>query len=144
MKVTELQSFKNDDGGYSASLRMANGDPCFISVSQSGIVVKKSRWGIVGMKLYQNKNLHECADFAKALSYLFPENRLPDAVQNPILSAVINAILHCENLQVVTDVLNGSINYAETTAGQRIDETPPLPVKRFPFLDRPAEGFSDL
>ena len=104
MKITELQSFKHNDGDCSASLRMANGDPCFINVAQSGIIVKKSKWGVVGTKLYQNKNLFECADFTRALSYLYPEDRLPDGFQNPTLRAVTNAILHCETLQEVTGI----------------------------------------
>jgi hypothetical protein len=48
--VTSLHSYKDSRIGCYANVRMDNGDPCFISVAQTGVLVKKSRVGLFGAK----------------------------------------------------------------------------------------------
>jgi hypothetical protein len=62
--MARLHSYADSRTGCYANIRMDNGDPCFISVAQSGVLVKKSRFGFMGAKLYQQV-AYEAARTAK-------------------------------------------------------------------------------
>jgi hypothetical protein len=105
--MTELIRFLDDDRkGRWANIRMDNGDPCWISIAQTGIFVKKSKIGLFGAKLYEEKNIYKAAKTAQALSKQYPDDLTPDGMWNPVLKSIVNAILHCSNLAEVTIVLN--------------------------------------
>ena len=107
--MTTLHSFKDDDRkGRWANIRMDNGDPCWISVAQTGILVKKSKLGFMGAKLYEETNVHEAVKTGMALSEQYPDDLTPDGMTNPVLKAVVNTVLHCSSLAEVTRVLNGT------------------------------------
>lgn len=120
--MTTLHSYKDSSTGCFANIRMKNGDPCFISVAQAGVLVKKSRVGWFGAKLYDEKNVYEAAMMAKALAYLYPERLTPQGMANPVLNAFTNAVLHCSSLTEATRILNTAVKETETRAGKPIDE----------------------
>jgi hypothetical protein len=126
--MATLHNFKDNNTGCYSNLRMSNGDPCFVSVAQTGIMVKRSKLGILGPKIYENRDLVECADVAKALTYLYPEDRLPTGFNNPVLKAITNAGMHCETLAEVTAMLNEAISTAEEKAGKRINDIYIMPL----------------
>lgn len=119
--MTELHHYKDGPKACYANIRMDNGDPCFISVAQTGILVKKSKTGMFGAKLYEVKNVHEAAMAAKAVQYLYPERLTPPDIKNLALNAFTNAVLHCSTLAEVTRVLNSAVKKAEEKSGQPID-----------------------
>ena len=119
--MTELHHYKDGPNACYANIRMDNGDPCFISVAQTGILVKKTKFGLFGAKLYEEKNVHEAANAAKALQYLYSERLTPPDIKNPALNAFTNAVLHCSTLPEVTGVLNRAVKKAEEESGQPID-----------------------
>lgn len=125
--MTELHSFKDGKTGCFSNIRMDDGDPCYISVAQTGVLVKKSKIGMFGAKLFDNSDVYSCANIAKALAYLYPENELPDGFSNPVLKAFTNAVMHCSSLAEVTRVLNEAIKDAEEKSGQPIDELAVFP-----------------
>jgi hypothetical protein len=88
---------------------MDNGDPVFIRVAHSGVVVKKSISGLMGRKLYESQTVYEAATTARALTELFPEHVTPPWITNPILRSFINAALHCSSAAEVTDVFNTAV-----------------------------------
>ena len=118
--MTKLHSYKDSAAGCFANVRMDNGDPCFISVAQIGVLVKKSKLGFLGAKLYDEKRVYEAAMTAKALAYLYPERLTPADINNPVLNAFTNAVLHCSTLAEVTRVLNEAVREAEEKSGQPI------------------------
>jgi len=120
--VTTLLRFKDNKAMCFSSLRMDNGDPCFISVAQTGVRVKKSKSGMFGPILFDNKNVYESANYAKALCYLYPENMLPTGFTNNVLMAFTNSVFHCSQIAEVTIALNESIINAEKKSGQPIGE----------------------
>jgi hypothetical protein len=69
-----------------------NGDPIWISVSQTGVIVKKSKWGILGEKLYK-ANAYESNLTAGALLTIYwdegikEEYEVINRMSNPLLSA---------------------------------------------------------
>ena len=105
--MTKLIRFM-DDGrkGQWAGIRMDNGDPCWVGIAQTGILVKKSRVGLFGAELYAEKNMYKSAKTALALSEQYPEDLTPGGMRSPVLQSIVNAILHCSNLLEVTRVLN--------------------------------------
>lgn len=109
--MTELVRFLDDDRkGRWANIRMDNGDPCWVGIAQTGILVKKSKVGLFGAKLYEETNIHEAATTAMALRTRFPDDLTPDGMWNPVLKSFVNAILHCRDLAEVTRVLNEPIS----------------------------------
>jgi hypothetical protein len=115
--------------GCGANVRFENGEPCMLSIAQSGIRVKKSRFGLFGAVLYDEKNAHINAQRTGALAYLFPDKLFPDGISSPNLRAFFNAILHCRNAAEVCVTLNQAIELAEKRAGCKFDE---IPVSGFP------------
>ena len=108
--MTELIRFLDDDHkGRWANIRMDNGDPCWISIAQTGILVKKSKIGLYGAKLYEEKNINKAAKTAQVLSEQYLDDLTPDEMWNPVLKSIVNSVLHCSNLAEVTIVLNEAI-----------------------------------
>jgi hypothetical protein len=64
--------------GCGATVRFETGEPCLVSVAQSGIIVKKSRYGLFGPMLYAEKVVYKNVRCAAALAYLFQDKRIPD------------------------------------------------------------------
>ena len=105
--MTKLDRFLDDDRkGRWANLRMDNGDPCWVGIAQAGVLVKKSKIGLFGAKLYEEKNTCKAASTALVLNNLYPRDLTPAEILNPVLKSIVNAILHCNNLDEVTKTLN--------------------------------------
>jgi len=105
--VTRLHSFQDDKRGCYANVRMSNGDPCWIGVAQTGVIVKKSRIGLFGAKLYDESRIFEAANDAEWLANRYPNQLVPDDMTSPVLAAFTNAVLQCETLVEVVSTLNG-------------------------------------
>ncbi len=119
-KVIYFADTSDQRPGLGATIRLDSGEPCLISVAQSGVLVKKSRFGWLGPVLYNEKVVYQAALTAKALSFLFPDSLLPPGFRNPVLSAFANAVLHCPTCGEVAIVLNEAIVRAEKQANCRI------------------------
>jgi hypothetical protein len=119
--MTKLHSYEDSQTGCYANIRMDNGDPCFISVAQSGVLVKKSRIGFLGAKLYE-QGVYDAAMTAKALAFLLDEMLAPESITNPVLKSFTNAVLHCSTLAEAARILNSAVSVAEHRSGQPIAE----------------------
>ena len=104
--MTTLKNYKDGKAGCFANIRMDNGDPCFISVAQTGVLVKKSKLGMRGPKLYESRDAYHAAKTGQALAALYPDSHTPDGMTNPILNAFTNAVLHCSTLAEATRVID--------------------------------------
>ena len=106
--MTVLHSYKDNGSQCFANVRMENGDPVWISVAQTGIVVKKSKIGIFGPKLFVSRDVYHAAQTAEALDEQFNDIIFPANcdMQNPVLKAFVNACLHCQSISQVTATLN--------------------------------------
>lgn len=119
--MTRLDRYQDSRTGCYANIRMDNGDPCFISVAKSGVLVKKSRMGFLGAKLYE-QGVQEAAMTAKALAYLLDAMPAPEGITNPVLKSFTNAVLHCSTVAEATRILNSAVSVAEHRSGQPIAE----------------------
>ena len=129
-------------GGCGATVRLETGEPCWLSIAQSGVLVKKSRFGFLGAILYSEKNAYKISLCGIALAYLFPEKRFPDAITNPNLRGFLNAILHCYSAAEVCQTLKEAVETAEKKAGCGLKELSrndfpswALPPSNSTFLD---------
>ena len=107
--MSGIYSFRDKGLECYANVRMDNGDPVFIRVAQTGVVVKKSISGLMGLKLYRSQTMYEAAKTAKALAQLFPKYATPPWIINPVLRSFINAALHCSSAAEVIDVFNNAV-----------------------------------
>lgn len=106
-RVPELIRFKDHDRrGRWANIVMDDGDPCWIGIAQTGVLVKKSRVGLFGAKLYHATNVYRAARTAQTLDSRLPDKLTPQGMFNPVLVAFVNAVLHCRDLAEVTIILN--------------------------------------
>src|SRR5277367_3368803 len=105
-KVLNFADPSNGRPGLGATIQLDSGEPCLISVAQAGVRVKKSRLGLLGAILFEEKIVYKAALTAKALDFLFPDTLLPAGFTNPVLRAFANAVLHCATCAEVAAVLN--------------------------------------
>jgi hypothetical protein len=103
--LSRVRLFKDDGGRCWSSVILASGEPCWISVAPSSVVVKRSRIGLLGARLYKG-GWDEASAAAKALADLLPASLLPRGFTNPVLGAFTNAALHCANSGEVYRLLN--------------------------------------
>ena len=117
-----LQSFRDETGRCYANLRMDDDAPCRITLSQNGVLVKKSKWGLFGATIYREPNGFAAARTAKALACLYPRQLIPDDMRNPVLRGFVNAAMHCSTLADVAEVYQTAIRQAEWASGTTIDK----------------------
>jgi hypothetical protein len=110
--MTQLHSFKDTESFCFANIRMDNNDPCYIGVAQTGVIVKKSKLGLLGSKLYESGTVYDAAKTGMSLHQLYPNNLTPQEITNPVLKSFANAVLHCSNLGEVARVLNEAVENA--------------------------------
>jgi hypothetical protein len=101
---------------------MEDDAPCLITLSQHGVLVKKSRFGLFGATTYHDHNGFSAARTAKALACLYPRQLIPDDMRNPVLRGFVNAAMHCSTLADVAEVYRTAIREAEWASGRTIDK----------------------
>src|ERR1700730_3922254 len=101
--MVKILYFADDKrNGCGATVRFETGEPCLLSIAQSGIIVKQSRYGFFGAMLYSERVVYKNVRSAAPLAYLFQDKRIPDGVSNPVLRAFFNAIVHCSSAAEVS------------------------------------------
>jgi hypothetical protein len=127
--INVIDSKQGPIRGCGACVRLENGEPIWLSLAQTSVLVKKSRWGLLGAQLYKEEDVYTNARRGIALCYLFPERRFPDGIKDPNLPSFLNAILHCRSAAEVCKTLNEAIRLAEQKAGCALDQ---IPASDFP------------
>jgi hypothetical protein len=90
-------------------MELANGDPIWISVARAGVIVKRSRMGLMGAKLYDERNAYKAAMTAKALDAQIVGYTTPSDMTNPVLRALTQAALDCESAAAVSVRFNEAL-----------------------------------
>jgi hypothetical protein len=116
-KVLFFAEPSNGRPGLGATIRLDSGEPCLISIAQTGVRVKKTRFGFLGPVLYNEENVYRAAATARALSERFPNNLLPAEFSNPVLRAFANAVLHCSTCAEVAVTLNEALGAVQSMGG---------------------------
>jgi hypothetical protein len=83
--------FQDDGKACYSRVDWESGDPAFISVAQVGVLVKRSRLGILGVKLYDETDIHNCVAMSRVLDnhILSPSSisSLPPGLNGPVLQS---------------------------------------------------------
>lgn len=80
---------------------MDNGEPCYISSTSSGLVIKKSRLGLFGNNVF----VADVDAYARLAMMLYNLDRgilTPPDIRTPHLQVVVNEILHSKSLDEVS------------------------------------------
>jgi len=64
-------------------------EAAFISIAQTGVLIKRSRYGIFGAKLYVETDIHSCMEMSRVLDNVILSKssslRLPKTLADPVL-----------------------------------------------------------
>lgn len=102
----KLIRYVDSKAGCWSRVNLANGDPIWISVAQTGVVVKKSRMGLMGANLYNETNVYNAAKTAQALDAQIRKYLTPSEMTNPVLRAFTQAALECKSAAQLSVRLN--------------------------------------
>jgi len=101
--------------GTYCNIEMDNGDPCWISISQKGLVIKKSKLGIFGKVIfekifYANKKMDgfemSRLPFFQSLKNKFENSTLkPSDMMYLPLDIIVNAVLHCSSINDIKSMM---------------------------------------
>ena len=104
--MATLFSFQDDDHGMTAVIRMDDGDRVHISVKRSGIIVRNSRLGFLGKKIYESTTYEDAASTATDFNRRYRSHLTPPGMNEPVLKAFTRAVLHCSTVAEITEILN--------------------------------------
>ena len=109
--MTEMHSYQDNKFGCCANIRMNNGDPVWIGIAQTGVVIKKSKVGLFGPKLFVSRDTYHAAKTAEVLDGQFDNNFIPEgySFSNPVLKALVKACLSCSRIEEFTLLVNEAV-----------------------------------
>jgi len=105
----KLIRYSDGKAGCWSRVNLENGDPIWISVAQTGIIVKKSRMGLMGAKLYNETNVYNAAKTAQALDAQISEYVTPSEMRNPVLRVFTQVALECKSAAQLSVRLNKAL-----------------------------------
>ena len=94
--ITKLVHYGDTDRHCWSRVDLATGEPLYISIAASGVVVKRSHFGLFGAKLY-DENMYKAAVTAKALDAQIENYSTPAGMKNPALRAFTQAALNSKS-----------------------------------------------
>jgi len=108
--VAEVLDFIDSQRARWAKLRMPNGDPCWVGIAASGILVKRSKLGLMGPVVFSERNAEQAVQLMRALEDRFARDLTPIGLTSPLLRPVVNAIMHCNDLDEVSRILSSTLS----------------------------------
>jgi tetratricopeptide (TPR) repeat protein len=88
-----LLRFADGGGQCWARVQTESGEPIYISVARTGILVKRSRLGIFGTTIYAECTVVNLGETAHALQCELTADKTPDEMTNPVLKVFTQAAL---------------------------------------------------
>lgn len=109
--MSEIHSYQDGKLTCYANIRMDNGDPVWISVAQTGVVIKKSKVGLFGPKLFVSRDAYHAAKTAEVLDARFDDTVIPEgySFSDPVLKALVKACLSCSRIEEFTLLVNEAV-----------------------------------
>ena len=114
-----------------------NGEPICISIARTGISVKKSQLGILGVKLYAEGDISKITRTVEALRAQITSYDVPDGMKNPILRAFTQAALEARSAEELSARLNQAMATQRTEGPQTTNVVKKLQVDHIYSLARP-------
>lgn len=76
---------------------MSNGDPIWISIARTGVIVKRSRLGLMGTILLKESNALILGRIYEAINKQVLECKTPSNMTNPLLKVLTQAALDADS-----------------------------------------------
>lgn len=99
--------------GVWARVELENGDPIWISVAQTGVLVKRSKMGLMGAKLFEVSNVYEAARTGMLLDAAISNYETPPEMTNLVLKAFTQTAMNCSTSAEVAIKLNEALREAK-------------------------------
>lgn len=99
----------SDSGSRCFAVVQAGPDPIWISVAQSGVLVKRSRMGILGLALYKSRDLVELSRLCEVLDAQPLDVDLPVDLTNPVLALFTALALHSNSASEVAGYIRAAL-----------------------------------
>ena len=96
--ISQLIRFQDNGIQCWSRVDLDSGEPIYISIAQSGVLVKKSNLGLFGAKLYDEPNANITAIKTKNLYSQIELWTIPEDIQNPILRVFTQTAINCKNV----------------------------------------------
>ena len=84
--------------GHWSKVKMNNGDPCWISIGKESVIIKKSKLGLFGKKIFEKGPIIDVYARLTKLDEMFPKKLTPDDMTSFVLKYFTNAALNCSSL----------------------------------------------
>lgn len=118
--MTELKLFSDDViKGKWARFVMADGNPCFVAIGPRSIVIKKSKTGVMGRRLFEVRDLKDIEQIVAFIIERYPQDLTPAAMTNRILKPLVNAVLHCREFDEVVQLFKSIETKHSPPSGRR-------------------------
>ena len=88
-----------------SKVELDNGDPIHVNIAQSGVLIKKSRLGFMGPKLFLERDVGKAGKTAMNIAQSIDSYSTPDGMDNPVLRAFTQAALNCTTAAELTSML---------------------------------------
>lgn len=103
--MSKLVRFKDTRSQCWSRVDMPNNDPIYISIAQTGIVVKKSNMGILGPKLFVENDLSKIGAVCQNLDITTYQYNTPDNMTHPVLRLFTQVALNASSVAELTTTL---------------------------------------
>lgn len=91
--MSKLIAYKDNDKQCWSRINLSSGEPVWISIAQTGVLIKRSRLGIRGAILFDENEIIACGDIARSLNEQIDQYNLPDQISNAVLKAFTQTAL---------------------------------------------------
>ena len=105
----KLYGFKDDNWGTWSCVDLESGESVYIGVSPTGVIVRKSRWALFGVKLYNESDIHKIADTAVTLDAEIIQYTTPPAMTNPVLRVFTQVALDSDSAVNICTRINRAL-----------------------------------
>jgi hypothetical protein len=78
-----------------SQVKTSIGETIWIGIAQTGILIKLSKWGLFGKKLFEETNPFKAGEIARRLSSYIDDAPIPEGMSNIVLISLTANALQC-------------------------------------------------
>jgi hypothetical protein len=104
--LSKLLRYEDNQKQCWSRVDLSNGDPIWISIARTGIVVKRSRLGLMGTILLKESNTRILYRIYEAISKQVLEYKTPSNMTQPFLKVLTQAALDADSASQLKILLN--------------------------------------
>jgi len=91
--MSKIVRYLDNSYGCWSRVDLSDGTPLFISLAQTGILIKKSRLGILGPKLFKEEIVERLARMCQTIDSNITNYSTPEGIKNPVLKVFTQVAL---------------------------------------------------